>query len=362
MKKYIVMLNLVFLFLLQSYTLFSNEVAVNYIGKYKNIAIQEMQRTGIPASIKMGQAILESNMGRSELAKKAKNHFGIKCGGKWNGDTFYLKDDDRDRKGRLVKSCFRTFESAMESFIAHSEFLKGSKSGRYNFLFKYDVSDYKAWAYGLRKAGYATDKRYPQKLINVIEKYELYHLDQNYISTDEPLFVDIDSKSSKMDRLKERENIPIDNTFTIKNYQLQSVNRVSYVQAHGGESLKDLALVVGLSVDELLEYNENHGYAAVVLVEGEPIYLNRKKRSYKGKEEIHIVQEGETMYSISQKYGIKLQNLYAKNKMPKESQPLPGERLYLQRTVPRGERPEYLKKHAIEEEETELLFATPNYE
>jgi hypothetical protein len=345
----------------QSFSLYSNEVAIDYISQYKNIAIQEMNRTGIPASIKLGQAILESNMGRSQLATVAKNHFGIKCGSTWNGDTYYLKDDDRDRAGRLVKSCFRTFDSVVESFIAHSEFLLGSKSGRYNFLFNYEIDDYKAWAHGLRRAGYATDKKYPQKLINVIEKYGLQKYDEYY---DDGMILVFESRKEEnkeeIDRLKTRNAIVADNTYNVRSYAIVNRNRVSFAKAIGGETLKEMAQALGLKVTDLMKYNENHGYASLELLADEPIYIKSKKRTYQGSEEYHIVGEDEDMYYISQLYGIKLQNLYAKNKMPKESQPLVGEKLYLKQTVPKGERPKYLKRGEIRDEEIEFLFADEN--
>ena len=152
-----------------------SELAENYIGKYKHIAIQEMERTGIPASITLAQGLLESNWGRSELAVKSNNHFGIKCSGKWDGKTHYRFDDDYDNLGRKRKSCFRVYEHAEASFIDHSDFLTDDKKHkRYGFLFQYSPDDYISWAHGLSKAGYATDPSYAKKLISIIEKYALY--------------------------------------------------------------------------------------------------------------------------------------------------------------------------------------------
>ena len=151
--------------------------AANYIGKYKEIAQSEMQRVGIPASIKLAQGILESNSGRSTLAQKANNHFGIKCGNYWEGPTFFREDDDY-RGGKLIKSCFRKFDSAEHSFVAHSDFLTNPGSQyRYGFLFDLDPFDYVSWAEGLKASGYATDPLYAEKLISVIEKYQLYQFD-----------------------------------------------------------------------------------------------------------------------------------------------------------------------------------------
>lgn len=141
--------------------------AVNYLTKYKGIAVAEMKRTGVPASIKLAQAVLESGYGSSELSTKANNHFGIKCGSAWKGKTYYLKS-----RG----ACFRAYSSAEQSFKEHSDFLKAGK--HYASLFKLKVTDYKGWADGLEKAGYATNKDYSDKLIELIERYKLYQFDK----------------------------------------------------------------------------------------------------------------------------------------------------------------------------------------
>ncbi|MFK8006877.1 MAG: glycoside hydrolase family 73 protein [Saprospiraceae bacterium] len=146
----------------------------NYIETYQKTAIREMHRSGIPASITLAQGILESSWGNGSLALKANNHFGIKCKSTWNGETFFIEDDDY-KKGRLVKSCFRSYDNAEDSYVDHSEFL--TDNPRYERLFSYDRTDYKKWAHGLKKCGYATDKKYAYKLINTIKKYKLYEFD-----------------------------------------------------------------------------------------------------------------------------------------------------------------------------------------
>ena len=149
-----------------------------YIYAHKDIAIEEMYRTGIPASIKLAQGLLESNIGQSPLSKIGNNHFGIKCGSNWNGQEIYKEDDDYDANNQLTKSCFRVFQSAHDSYIAHSEFLLNPrKSYRYGFLFSIPSYDYISWARGLKKAGYATDPQYAEKLISRIEDYALYQYD-----------------------------------------------------------------------------------------------------------------------------------------------------------------------------------------
>lgn len=146
----------------------------NYIETYQKIAIREMHRSGIPASITLAQGILESSWGNGSLALKANNHFGIKCKSTWNGPTFFIKDDDF-KNGRLIKSCFRSYDNAEDSYVDHSEFL--TDNPRYERLFSYERTDYKKWAHGLKKCGYATDKKYAYKLINTIKKYKLYEFD-----------------------------------------------------------------------------------------------------------------------------------------------------------------------------------------
>ena len=147
----------------------------NYIDKYSVIAVEEMNRTGIPASITLAQGIIESRYGMSGLAKNSNNHFGIKCNNNWTGGEYYYKDDDYVN-GKLIKSCFRTYANPVESYYDHSEFLMVNQ--RYAFLFAYDKTNYKAWAKGLKKAGYATAKDYAATLINTIEKYKLYEYDK----------------------------------------------------------------------------------------------------------------------------------------------------------------------------------------
>lgn len=149
--------------------------AIDYIDTYKELAVVEMYRTGVPASIKMAQALHESNKGKSDLATLANNHFGIKCKRHWKGSTYYHKDDDFNKKGELIKSCFRSYGSTVDSFVDHSNFLKGGSN--YVQLFFLDRTDYVAWAKGLQRAGYATDKAYAMKLIKIIELYGLSQLD-----------------------------------------------------------------------------------------------------------------------------------------------------------------------------------------
>ena len=157
----------------------TGDIQLDYVQQYKNVALSEMQRAGIPASITLAQGILESASGRSELASNANNHFGIKCAGDWTGKTFYKKDDDRGADGQLIESCFRKYNDPQESFFDHSEFLRDPrKSNRYGFLFNLDKRDYKSWARGLQSSGYATSQIYADQLIDLIERLRLFEYDQ----------------------------------------------------------------------------------------------------------------------------------------------------------------------------------------
>ncbi|MEZ5056434.1 MAG: LysM peptidoglycan-binding domain-containing protein [Saprospiraceae bacterium] len=278
-----------------------------YIEKYKSIAISEMERAGIPASIKLAQALLESNAGKSTLARQANNHFGIKCGGDWNGKKHYRKDDDYDSRGRLTKSCFREYKDPEESFIAHSEFLRDPKKDhRYGFLFRLKTTDYKGWAYGLKRAGYATNPRYPQHLISIIETYKLDELDE--MSTVEILAGTNINQSS---------------------FGLLLNNDVKMVLAKKGETPAIIARRTDMRVDNILKYNEGIKSENQVLEENSRVYLQPKRNSYREHKKYHYVKAGETMFMISQMYGVKLSKLYNRNRLKDGTQPAAGEKIKL---------------------------------
>lgn len=283
-----------------------SEDHLKYIEKYKKIAMEEMERAGIPASIKLAQGILESNAGKSYLARKANNHFGIKCHSNWKGKKVYREDDDYDEHGKLQKSCFRGYKNAEASYIAHSEFLRDPKKrGRYGFLFRLDPTDYKKWARGLKRAGYATSATYAEKLISLIERYELYQYDTKtpgeVVAPEPPPIV---------------EKIP-------------RVNDIKVAYAKAGDTPSTIAGANGVSVNSILKYNEKLGRANTKLEEGTRVYLQPKRGSYRGKQEWHTVVHGENMYSISQRYGVKLHKLLKKNRLSTGQEAAVGERLRL---------------------------------
>lgn len=282
-----------------------SETQLNYINRFKDIAVQEMERTGIPASIKLAQGLLESNAGQSILARRANNHFGIKCGANWQGDNIYREDDDYDANGKLIKSCFRSYKNSDASYIAHSEFLRDPrKAFRYGFLFRLDPMDYRNWAYGLKQAGYATSPTYPESLISLIERYELFRYDNTTA-------VDIDTPSD------------------IVASGILDNNDVRYVVVSEGESLEDIAKRVDVSVRNLISYNEKIGNSQQDIAEGERVYLQPKRNGYRGKDKYHTVGAGETIFSISQEYAVKMSKLYSRNHLSSGEEPAVNEKIKL---------------------------------
>jgi len=270
-----------------------------YIDRYQDIAISEMERTGVPASIKLAQGILESNAGRSTLARKANNHFGIKCGSRWRGKTHYRKDDDY-KKGKLVKSCFRSYKNARRSYIAHSDFLLDNS--RYDFLFRLKKTDYKKWAKGLKKAGYATSKTYEKKLVRIIEEYKLYEYDRM-------------SSGDEVVNNKNKPKLPT-NIFYI--------NDAKMTFAKVGETPAMIAKRTKTSINRILKYNEGIDLANEPLAVDAKVFIQEKRKNFRGKQKEHIVKAMESMYDIAQTYGLCLEKLYKKNKMSDGTQPAIG--------------------------------------
>lgn len=283
----------------------SQQDYLDYIERYKDIAIREMERAGVPASIKLAQAILESNAGRSPLARQANNHFGIKCGPDWKGKSYSQEDDEYDENGKIVKSCFRVYKTAEASFVAHSEFLRDpQKTNRYGFLFMLDPTDYKRWAQGLKRAGYATSATYPERLINLIERFELYRFDK--MST-----VDLETPANEVV------------------LGVLRINDVTYVVADSSETLADIARRTDVSLRSLLRYNEHLVDDGSKVAEGTVVFLQPKRNSYRGKQTWHYVKEGETMLDISNRYAVDQNKLYVRNRMALGTNPAANERIKL---------------------------------
>lgn len=281
-----------------------------YIATYSDIAIREMQRTGIPASIKMAQAILESGDGNSTLARRGNNHFGIKCHD-WSGRRIYHDDDERNE-------CFRRYNNPRESFRDHSEFLTGR--ARYASLFDLDPYDYRAWARGLKAAGYATNQQYDRLLIRIIEDNELYRLDTGSGTT----------SLSGRDPQKERR---ISNGVSVaESREVRRWNRINYIIAREGDTYESLTREMGLMRWEIARYNDLPQNPEIL--PGDIIYLQPKRNRAERNSEKHVVKDGETMHYISQLHGVKLSRLLTRNNMQEEQEPSPGDTIYLRRQRP----------------------------
>jgi LysM repeat protein len=330
----------------------------DYIQAYKDIAISEMRRTGIPASIKLAQGLLESDLGRSPLAVEANNHFGIKCGGQWQGDVYFKYDDDKDSQGNLIESCFRVFSSVEESYMAHSEFLMDpSKSGRYGFLFQLGSQDYQGWANGLKFSGYATDPKYPSKLIKLIESYKLYEYDEAVVLSEaqhtelaysdgtKPHSAVISHKTNTGNRESDDKIAHSDKVSHArkgKTYRSSKINDLYVTYSKNGETLKSISRRTGRNVYDLLEFNEGVSSFEAVLEEGEIVFLERKKKAYYGDDtEYYTVKGDETMYDISQMFGIRLESLLVKNNFPDNARPRAGAQISLLKHLSMQETPAY---------------------
>lgn len=269
-----------------SQTITWNRAYQDYFDTYDDVAIEQMQKYGIPASITLAQGVLESGAGKSDLARKGNNHFGIKCNG-WTGRRQYHDDDE-------LQECFRAYDNAYQSYVDHSVFLKNSS--RYARLFQLKTTDYKGWAKGLKACGYATSPTYATKLINIIE---LYHLDKY-------------DKGGHLDKFQEHQ---------LERGDLRHVyafNDNYYIVARRGDTFRSIGNDVGVSYKQLAKFNERDKNDPVE--EGEKIWLKKKRRKapkeYKNRP--HQVKSGESMYTISQQYGIRLKNLYKMNDLPPE--------------------------------------------
>jgi LysM repeat protein len=306
-----------------------NKAYIEYVQKYRHLAVAEMHRAGIPASIKMAQALIESNAGMSELATRANNHFGIKCGGDWTGPGYHKEDDDYDANGNLKKSCFRHFGDVEESFVAHSEFLRNpSKVNRYGFLFQLPTTDYVSWAEGLKKAGYATNPNYARTLIRVIEEYKLHELDvQVTLPPGEPLAAKQDDISKQAAKYRITEKVVMN-------------NGVAMVFARKGDTPAKIAERTGVSVKRILASNEELQKPDESISYGSRIYLSYKKAELRAKaSEWHTVKAGESLYQIAQFYGIRLSVLQKRNRLRKGEEPDAGSRINIRRKIRISEKP-----------------------
>lgn len=283
-----------------------------YIEHYCDVAVKHQKEYGIPASITLAQGLLESGAGRSILAKQANNHFGIKCGRSWKGKCYYYDDDAKDE-------CFRKYKNAAESFEDHAEFLQQK---RYSPLFDLKTTDYKGWAKGLKKCGYATDPKYADKLISIIERYELNRFDNKnpkHRQKEEP-------KSGETEEMiKDTEQI-----LEISNpHETTQTNGLDCVIARKGDSFAVIAKEFGISAKNLAKLND-YSNPQTRLKPGDVVYIQKKnKKVDKSCEKYHIVKTGDNLQALSQLYGIRLSSLCKMNRMRASSVPIPGNKLKL---------------------------------
>lgn len=279
-----------------------NQRYQTYINQYRDLAIEQMLKFKIPASITLAQGLLESGAGYSELATKGNNHFGIKCHG-WTGRKTYHDDDE-------AQDCFRAYNNVYESYEDHSLLL--SRQPRYRSLFSLDGDDYKGWAHGLKKCGYATSPTYAQKLIGIIELYKLQQYD----------------KAKKYDRFMESRTYK--DSPSAKGGILHPIHRYNknyYIVVKQGDTFRSLGKELGLSYRKIAKYNERNKRDKLVV--GETIYLKKKQKkadkTYKNRP--HTVKPGESMYSIAQYYGMRVKSLYKKNGLSPDYVPKVGDKL-----------------------------------
>ena len=300
--RHFIRITLLLLVSLQCYSqsMRKNAAYERYIGRYAEIAVEQMKLHGIPASITLAQGLIESGAGQSELARKGNNHFGIKCHG-WQGRKVYHDDD-------LSGECFRAYATARQSYEDHSMFLVNGR--RYQSLFSLSIKDYKGWARGLKAAGYATNPSYAEALIRIIELYELYKYDGGKVIKHEG-------------RHEYSEPTPVEE----EKFGIFVRNKTPYVVVRNGETLSSISRMTGISVRRLAKYNEMPKNA--VLKQGAPIYLEKKQKKaskeYKGK--YHVVKAGESLHSIAQDYAMRVETLYKVNHLSGDYSLQVGDRL-----------------------------------
>lgn len=281
-----------------------NQTFLDYIERYKDMAIKEMEKYKIPASITLAQGLLESGAGRSELATKGNNHFGIKCGGGWKGRRMFKDDDNKN-------DCFRVYSNVLDSYEDHSRFLLRD---RYKRLFDLKTTDYKGWARGLKACGYATLPTYADRLIRIIETYQLYEYDT--------------PNKKRHSKKQDTQTAPLTNTAHVQAFEKHAYmvnNGVVCVKAMPGDTWESLSKSLFKSKRQLLKYNE--AVESVAIQPGTFIYLKKKqkKAERKYKDYWHKVKPGESMYSISQLYGIRMKYLYKMNFKSADYSPNPGD-------------------------------------
>lgn len=302
--------------------------ADEYLHKYSSLAIREMNRTGIPASITLAQGMLESDYGRSKLARQGNNHFGIKCHSDWRGEKIYHDDN---RRGE----CFRAYRTIEDSYRDHSDFLVNGS--RYRELFRLTRTDYRGWAHGLKKAGYATDPKYPALLIRKIEEYGLHEFDTGVktgsLPVQKPAAISNQTDSVAVPvQVWQQDQVPLTQQTPVKTVSIGTVkmelnNNVQYIIVRESDTYKSLAEEYMLLSWEIVRYNDLA--PGTPLKPGQVLYLQPKRNKAEAGFNIHTVLPAETMYSVSQKYAVKLTSLYKMNLMEEGTECATGQKLRL---------------------------------
>jgi LysM repeat protein len=282
---------------------------ISYIETYKEMAMREMKRSGVPAAITLAQGILETESGNSNLVKRSNNHFGIKCKSNWTGEYVFHDDDE-------LGECFRKYSSAEESYRDHSDFLRCNK--RYAFLFDLKATDYKGWAYGLKKAGYATNPRYPDILIRHIEQYELYQYNEYYLETNKDFIEDISSITDTI-------HINHESPPPVAVLQKATYSGLKACYAEKGTSLLAIANRFELELSKLLSFNDlkKDGLLAA------DCWLYLEKKPKEGSAETILINKEESIHNIAQRTGVQMNCILAYNGLNEDATVLAGTRLRL---------------------------------
>jgi LysM repeat protein len=300
----------------------------DYVNSYKDLAVTEMKRTGIPASITLAQGIIESDCGHSSLAREANNHFGIKCHDNWTGPSVRHNDNKRNE-------CFRKYSKPADSFYDHSDFLKSVP--RYSFLFSLSSTNYKAWAQGLKKAGYATNPDYANMLIRTIEENNLWNFDHPNIAVNLSVPPNDTVKDTfiahSRDSLKKTLKFSNGNNAVYAHAQrVMENNRIQYIIVKDGDTREKLENEFQLLRWELPKYNElKYDFQ---IMPGQMLYLQPKRDKAEPGKEYYNTKDGDSMYLISQQFGVKLKRLYEMNRMADGSEPGAGEKIWLRSIKP----------------------------
>lgn len=304
----------------------SRNAVMSYIEKYKSVALQHEKEYGIPASITLAQGILESGAGTSSLTRASNNHFGIKAGNGWSGKVHLAWDDE------TVKSRFRCYSSPEDSYRDHAKLLSTSKY--YRNLFKINIYDYRGWAHGLKKAGYATSPTYAQALIGLIDHYKLYSINGGaklrpgktvIITTNKDIIKPVFDKEDIIadDEITEEEATVVEAI----NHYVVDINDIHCTVIQPGEDLASISRKYDISPADLLSYNElaTENQAK----EGSIIFLDKKKKKYTGSQDVYIAKDGESLYDVSQSFGIQLKQLAKLNNLSEYILLDKGTRIYL---------------------------------